>query len=408
MVVGPFGKIDRQTQHNGRHGSTDFYCAAGHCEDVLSALRQERSSRLRELDGWRAISALLVVFHHIGADQHPHFFSRVWGAVPLLDYWGPLAVRIFFVISGFVICRLLLLEELSFGSVSLKAFYYRRACRILPPLYTYLAVLSILLGLGLIRDSWHALFGAALFLTDIRHLPFSFPHSWFIAHTWSLAIEEQFYLIFPTLFVLTPKVQRRTVCLGVFILTVLWNLSVAYHDWDWITSSQTREGFACLSCGVLMAVYETRARHLAKTLSWYVAVIVAFILFLPPIWKTGFGAALYQSLFVPVAIALVLMSSLERGPLLRPFLCCKPMQAIGATSYGIYLWQQLFTAPKTFTSLAGPVPYFSASGQAIPMFLPLLGLIVPASYLLVEKPAMRLGKGLTLRARQQELVEVLN
>ncbi len=368
----------------------------------------DRLPRLRELDGWRAISALLVIVTHIGAAQHPGIFSRIphtARAVPALQfYWGPLGVKIFFVISGFVICRLLNSEDSSYGSVSLKAFYYRRASRILPPFYVYLAALWVLLSLGLIKDSWRTIVAASLFLTDIRGIPL--PHSWFIGHTWSLAIEEQFYLVFPALFVLTPKLRRGRVCLAVFLLMVLWNLSAAYRDWDWITSTQTRAGFACISFGVLMAIYEPRARRLAKAVPAYVTVTIAIILFFPFYWITGLQEALFQSLFVPLAIGLVLLFSVERGPLLRRFLCCRPMQAIGVTSYGIYLWQELFTAPKTFVSASGVIPYFSPAGEIIPMLLPLLVVIVPLSYFLIEKPAMRLGRALSLRARQKALVEV--
>lgn len=365
----------------------------------------DRPARIRELDGWRAISALLVIAVHIGTSQHPRLFSRVPGAIPALTYWGPLAVKIFFVISGFVICRLLISEDSSCGSVSLKGFYYRRACRILPPLYTYLVVPLVLLSFGLIRDSWQAIMIAALFLADFRHI--AIPHSWFIAHTWSLAIEEQFYLLFPPLFVFTSRRHRGKVCLGVFVLTVLWNVSTAYRDWDWITSAHTREGFACISCGVVMAVYEASARRLARAFG-YATAIVAIILFTPPFWGAGVGAALYQSLFIPFSIGLMLLSCVELRSPLRSFLLCKPVQAIGITSYGIYLWQQLFTAPRVFLSDTGAVPNFSPSGETITMCLPLLGLIIPMSYFFIEKPAMRLGKALSLRAKQKQQIEVPN
>lgn len=363
----------------------------------------DRPARIRELDGWRAISALLVVAVHIGTSQHPRLFSRVPGAIAALTYWGPLAVNIFFVISGFVICRLLLSEDSSTGGVSLKAFYYRRVCRILPPLYTYLLVLAVLLCVGLIRDSWQAIGVAALFLADIRHI--SIPHSWFIAHTWSLAIEEQFYLLFPPLFVLTPRRHRKLVCLTVFLLAVFWNVSASYRDWDWITSEHTRQGFACISWGVLMAVNEETARRVAKRLG-YAAAIATVILFIPPLWSVGVSAALYRSLFVPAAIGLTLLSSVELASPLREFLLWKPVQALGVTSYGIYLWQQLFTAPRVFLSDTGAIPNFSAAGEVITMCLPLLGLVIPLSYFFIEKPAMRLGKVFSTRVKARELVEV--
>jgi peptidoglycan/LPS O-acetylase OafA/YrhL len=373
-------------------------------KEILTTTMPERPVRLRELDGWRAISALLVIVHHVGADRHPHLLSRVPGALALVDYWGPLAVKIFFVISGFVICRLLISEESTYGSVSLKAFYYRRALRILPPLYTYLAVIYLLVCGGLVRDTGRPLVCAALFLSDIRHIPM--PHSWFIAHTWSLAIEEQFYLVFPALFLLTSRMKRRTMFLVVFILMAVWNLSNVYRNWDWITSAQTRAGFASISFGVLMAVFEKPLRKLVGSAPAVLAAGTAGILFLIPAGSASVGATLYQSLIVPMAIGLVLLFSLDRGGALRRFLCSWPMQAVGATSYGIYLWQQLFTAPKIFVSETGAGSYFTPRGEVIPLLLPLLLLIVPASYRFIEKPAMRLGKRITLRVREQQLFAV--
>ena len=98
--------------------------------------------------------------------------------------------------------------------------------------------------------------------------------------------------------------------------------------------------------------------------------------------------ALYESVFVPPALALVLVFSLERGNLLRAFLRSRVVQAVGVTSYGIYLWQELFTAPAT---------EYGPSGRPIAFLLPLLFVVVPLSYLFVEKPAMRLGRRLTER-----------
>lgn len=95
---------------------------------------------------------------------------------------------------------------------------------------------------------------------------------------------------------------------------------------------------------------------------------------------------------MPVGIGLMLLFSLERGPWLRAFLCSKPMQAISLTSYGIYLWQQLFTAP-----IMENIPSHS---RVIYLLLPLLFVVVPLSYFMVEKPVMRYGKFLSRRTRE--------
>lgn len=352
---------------------------------------------MRELDGWRAVSVLLVMLHHIAGYQH----NRLVSHIPFLDLWvqycGPLGVKIFFVISGFVICRLLISEEARFGSVSLKAFYYRRIFRILPPFYFYLATLSLLLCLGLIHESWRAILGSALFLFDLKVTS----HSWFVGHTWSLAVEEQFYLIFPTTWVLTPKAWKGHVALGFFFLCTAWNLSMVYTSWDALTSNHARAGFACISCGVLMAIHEARVRALANVVPAFIVAAVALTLLLYPGGSKGWQAALYENLLVPPAIGLVLLFSLGRGAWLRAFLCSKPAQAVGLTSYGVYLWQQPFTAPQTYFSAAGQViQYFSGAGRIIPRLLPLMCLIVPMSYFLIEKPAMRYGKFLSRRTRE--------
>jgi peptidoglycan/LPS O-acetylase OafA/YrhL len=90
------------------------------------------------------------------------------------------------------------------------------------------------------------------------------------------------------------------------------------------------------------------------------------------------------------------MFSLERKGWLRSLLCSPPLQAIGVTSYGIYLWQQLFTAlPKDMSAAAKPLPFL----------LPLLLVVVPLSWRFIEKPAMQIGKRLSHRIRARSVAE---
>jgi peptidoglycan/LPS O-acetylase OafA/YrhL len=346
--------------------------------------------RLRELDGWRAISVLLVIVHHIGRFQHTAVLSRIPGASSFVKYCGPLGVKVFFVISGFVICRLLILEELRFGRVSLKAFYCRRVLRILPPFYLYLSAIALLLLCGLIHESWAGILQCQLFLYDFK---FSQP-SWFVGHTWSLAVEEQFYLLFPSMWVLTPKAWRGRLFSIVFLLITVWNLSMVTGHWDTITWNDTRAGFSCISCGVLMAVFEQRCRAIVRELPALAVAALGFILLLHPVGIFGWKATAYESVFVPPAIAVVLLFSLMRATALSRVLCSRPLQAIGVTSYGIYLWQQLFTAARE---------RYAGAGIIIFWLLPLLCAIVPLSYVLLEKPAMRLGRRLAERVRPRSV-----
>ena len=345
-----------------------------------------RDGRLKELDGWRAVSVLLVIVHHVGAYQHPRL-ARSGFMLSLFEGLGPLGVKVFFVISGFVICRLLILEEKRFGAVSLKGFYIRRVCRIIPPFYVYTAAACLLLSLGLIKDSWRGIFSGTFFLEDLYP---ALSVSWFMGHSWSLAVEEQFYLIFPALWVLTRRVGRIRVFAGIFCLLAAWNATVAGFGWEHFVIPSARAGFACICCGVLVASLESRVRAIAAAVPAFVVAAVALILLWQPVGAITWKVAFYESVFVPPAVGLVLVFSLERGNLLRAFLCSKAVQAVGVTSYGIYLWQELFTAPATD---------YGFSGKPVAFLLPLLFAVVPLSYLFVEKPAMRLGKRLTERIR---------
>ena len=165
-----------------------------------------REGRIKELDGWRALSVLLVIIDHfsifrIGDPLAPHHKLDQF-----LQDAGPLGVRVFFVISGFVICRLMVVEESRYGVVSLRGFYLRRAFRILSPFGLYLAAVCLLFGAGFLNGSWRGIASGALFLCDLKPASHA---SWLVSHTWSLAVEEQFYLVFPALWVLAGKTRRR-------------------------------------------------------------------------------------------------------------------------------------------------------------------------------------------------------
>jgi peptidoglycan/LPS O-acetylase OafA/YrhL len=154
------------------------------------------------------------------------------------------------------------------------------------------------------------------------------PHSWIVGYTWSPAVKEQFYLIFPIMWVLTPKASRGKVFLSLLFLRIVWNLSMVYTSWGAFTSSNTRTGFACISCGVLMAIYEVRARTIADGVPALLVALVALTLLVHPAGSLSWRAALYESLLVPPAISLVFLFSLGRGAWLRAFLCSPPRLSV--------------------------------------------------------------------------------
>ena len=164
------------------------------------------------LDGIRALAVLCVIWGH-GAATLPQTDVVVFLRANLPG--GYFGVQAFFVLSGFLITTLLLRERGKTGRISLSAFYRRRAYRILPALFVFLAVVSVLAvtrvidGLGP-RD----IISPALFLRDYWPLD----GSWWTGHIWSLSVEEQFYVLWPLAVILMPRrVAVKVLVIGVLI-----------------------------------------------------------------------------------------------------------------------------------------------------------------------------------------------
>src|SRR3569833_2940991 len=162
--------------------------------------------RIPSRDGFRATSILLVIASHLTL-EHP---------VPLLwrEQNGKLGVRVFFVISGFLITSLLLKERQKTGSISLSGCYLRRLFRIAPAYYVFLAAILLLIPTGWVAAHYANVGFAAIYLNDYSY------EGGTVGHTWSLAVEELFYLLWPLTLVLSKRPER--VCLGVLLIAPIF------------------------------------------------------------------------------------------------------------------------------------------------------------------------------------------
>ena len=139
------------------------------------------SHRIPSLDGLRAISIALVIVSHLARWKHIAF------AFP--EAYGELGVRIFFVLSGFLISQLLFQEQERSSSISLRDFYVRRAFRIFPAAFVFLAVVTVVYWHEM---RWYHLAAAVFYAANMDS-----SRPWIFGHLWSLSIEEQFYLLWP-------------------------------------------------------------------------------------------------------------------------------------------------------------------------------------------------------------------
>ena len=346
-------------------------------------------NRILELDGLRAFAVLSVVIYHIGiysggVPKPPPFVASI------LECIGLQGVFTFFIISGFIITRLLIREKTAQGRVSLGNFYIRRFFRIIPPFAAYLLVLLVLRTFGLVTVSNRNFFISAIFLGDTTLFG---PDPWLVGHTWSLSVEEQFYLIFPPLlcYVFGFRTRATLILLGLFYAVCVLALRLAIvssaHFGSAWTSLWYLYYFRYIICGMVIAIYEPWVLRWVAHPSRFVPLALAlaiFGLFMldGPFRPSSAAIRAAVSATAPCISGLFVMWFVQNPSQCR-FLCWPLIQWLGACSYSIYLWQQLFTAPPA---------YYHGWNWSSPLLACTATLVcAAASRYLVETPCIALG-----------------
>lgn len=351
---------------------------------------QMNSSRIPSLDGLRALSISFVFLGHIfmadhAAQQRPVYIRFIRSL--LGD--GEFGVQIFFVISGFLITWLLLKERNKSGTIDIKAFYIRRAFRILPAYYTLILVMIFLSVLGLISVSGRDLLHVLTFTWIYNFHEWN----WYLAHTWSLGVEEQFYIFWPlTLVSLGFRKSRwfaAAVILVVPIARAVFLLPTPkmIHRICFVLFAGRFDilMFGCLAAiiwksGILREFLQTRiAAPLCYTGGLVAALVASTKLLFPGISENLWFAAFADSIIAFGITMLLLYVTSKPAAAFAQFLNLKPIAWVGVLSYSLYLWQQFFLNP----SQTYPV-------QTLPWNL--LGAVCAgaASYYLIEQPMIRL------------------
>jgi peptidoglycan/LPS O-acetylase OafA/YrhL len=347
--------------------------------------------RIPSLDGLRALSIFLVIaLHTLQRYSINHNVSTIWFGI----FNGSTGVLIFFVISGYLITRLLLNEYEKHGAISLRGFYFRRAMRILPPLYAYVAVLLILGWAGRLAITKLDIVSALFFFHN--YAPASM---WALEHFWSLSTEEQFYLIWPCILLYClrrPGLAGRFIAARIAILVIVLSPVVRVVSFL-LHNTYVHNGYAfhmradSLMIGCVFALLEgtpffERAYHFATKI-WWIAPVALFLLnYLDArfmnYWKLPFGYTLTN-----IASAVFLLWSVRNpSSAVGRLLNARPIIHIGVLSYSMYLWQ-------TFFLHEGNATVFGSSLRLVGTFpLNWLAILVVAelSYHLVEQPSLRL------------------
>jgi peptidoglycan/LPS O-acetylase OafA/YrhL len=309
--------------------------------------------RIACLDGLRALSIFFVVLGHLAGTRHFPLHENMYSASLAL-----LGVRVFFVISGFLITGLLLGELRDNGKVRLDRFYFRRTLRIFVPYYAFLTAIVVLDQLGIALVPAGDLVSAATYTTNYNgHAP------WPIAHTWSLAVEEQFYLLWPAVLALLGR-RRGLIAAALVIVAVPL---VRTGQWDFFPSLRDGIGHRFETCADALATGCLLAgvRDPLHANRWYAALQRS------PVALAVIGAAVVGTIVLDahpraafalgwslqnVGIAFVVdycLRHADRG--FGALMSTRPLVAVGRMSYSIYLWQQIFL-DRTSTALQCSFP----------------------------------------------------
>jgi peptidoglycan/LPS O-acetylase OafA/YrhL len=332
------------------------------------------------LDGIRAIAVLSVLVYHLNADWLPG---------------GYLGVDIFFVMSGYLITSLLILEHQRDGRISLTGFWARRVRRLLPALAAmitgvavYYAVFAGELELiGLRGDLLSALFYAAnwRFISSGQSYFEQYVAVSPVRHTWSLAIEEQFYVVWPLVAMVTLRWRRSRF---VVFVALLASISVGLMGYLYDAADPSRAYFGSgarvhqILVGVLLAAtlsgaLAEQARRFGRVLLPGAVLVLGSAL----VWLHDEAPLYYSggSFVIAVAVAIVI-AGLEGGHPFRSPLSWSPMVQIGLVSYGLYLWH--WPVIQIITARWGPTTELKYAVLAAAVST----VVTLASYVLIERP----------------------
>lgn len=345
--------------------------------------------RIKGYDGVRGLAAVSVVLTHLHVYKTLVDDAGVGpGLVWSID--GSAAVQAFFVLSGLIITHLILRERRATGGFGLRDFFIRRALRILPVYYVVVIATALLsLADDRVSNPVSTLFAATFLYNFI-------PNGFYVTtlgHTWSIAVEEQFYLLWPFL-LLALGFDRRRILAALLAATAGSVLAAQLLlNWEWLTArffvdrwivvSGINLAFGCMAALLLERIDRDPATRAAvlRLSAPLGAAALALVLHAAVLGVTEYWSALVRG--VGFALAYVWIFVRQESAVVEA-LEAAPLRYLGAVSYGIYMYQGFFlgTGPERAPGQLWP------PSQEIGLIM--LVVVVPLSHRFIEKPLLAL------------------
>jgi peptidoglycan/LPS O-acetylase OafA/YrhL len=337
----------------------------------LSAALAQR--HLPALDAVRAFAVLLVILYH---HEYP---------AP-----GDLGVLSFFVLSGFLITWLLLHEHGKNGSIALRRFYIRRVLRLFPAFYLYWLAVTIMLVVFGKKILWPQAWSSFFYFNNYYQAIYGHFSSVY-SHTWSLAVEEQFYLLWPVILIwlLRRGADLAHVLAGAIVCVWAWRAFLIFGaqvPGVWLYEAfDARADHLMVGCLLAVALEQQRFGRIWTALCSHrllpaltLGLLVAEVM-LSRAWQMDSASRYVDFIVQPLLVAALIVQWMAFSATSAwRWLGWAPLAYVGRISYGIYLHQQCAHALKPLTQMA-PVP-------PILITLPLIIASASASYYFVERP----------------------
>ncbi|WP_343523804.1 acyltransferase [Pedobacter sp.] len=335
-------------------------------------------TRIPSLDGFRAISIVLVVFCH----------SRFLNGFPeyLFDFARQcdIGVTIFFVISGYLITKILQHEYQAAASINIKLFFVKRALRILPVFCLYFLFILFVnqkLNLGVNASNFiHAL----TFTTNFDSSP-----NWYLGHFWSLSIEEQFYIFWPLLIILFQKKLRLIIIFFIAYSCIIrvvhykFNLNTGFYGF-FSKSDPIMVGALAALSNIQNSMLFQKKSSINYSFQLIALVLIIFFTYCSAHGRFGIMALPFGNVIIACAIMYIILSyTTYKNNYFFRLLNSRLFIHLGLLSYSIYIWQQFFIF-QGISLLNGPL-YKLAT----------IYLVSLISYNFWEKPFLKIKQLLT-------------
>jgi peptidoglycan/LPS O-acetylase OafA/YrhL len=357
-------------------------------EGTEAKRRQRTLGHVPGLDGLRGLALLIVMAHHAVAVFYPAKYFSVFAG-------GLVAVEIFFVLSAFLITSLLLNEHRRVGHVRKANFYRRRALRLLPAVTVALAIHVVYASIANLDATAErrSVIGAVFYVTNWFEVSGA-SVSTGLGHWWTLAVEEQFYLLWPlvTAAVVARFAWRRRApaVIGLLIVALaiwtalLWRDSYNFFNINGIYMRTDVQAVSIL-IGAAAAYLWTSGMQLPRHLGLW--AIAAGVVIGVCTWRYPVTDPLYYRKFgltwLSLAAVILVLAAVEGHSLVARGLAWSPLRVVGRVSYGLYLWHMaIYVAIHT---AAPPWPAWVQLSVA----LALSALCTALSWYFVETPFLR-------------------